>query len=169
MFLEAEELSGLERDLPLVRSALGTLPQRLYDGDLSTFARAVGMMELQAECVLHSTGPVRHTVTGMGRADLYRDADGFRLLEWNLGSPTGGIKCVDTCRALFTIPEMPAFVAKEGLVYADSYEAMLTTLRSEAGFPDATEPVVALVETPGDFAEVEPLMNDKAARHRGAT
>ncbi|MFI9172412.1 hypothetical protein [Streptomyces lincolnensis] len=164
LFLEAEELSGLERDLSLVRSALRTLPQRLFDGNLRALGRAVGMTELQTECVLRSRGPGQRTVTGMGRADLYRDADGFRLLEWNLGSPTGGIECVDTCRALLAVPEMAAFVAKEGLVYADSYEAMLTALRFETGFPDGTEPVVALVEAPGDFAEVEPLMNDKAAR-----
>src|SRR5262249_46183582 len=34
VFFEAGELSGLERDLALVRSALGTLPERLYGGDL---------------------------------------------------------------------------------------------------------------------------------------
>lgn len=49
VFLEAREHSGLERDLSLVRSALSTVPQRLYDGDLRAFARAVCMMESQAE------------------------------------------------------------------------------------------------------------------------
>lgn len=164
VFLEAQELSVLERDLALVRSALSTLPHRLYDGDLRAFARAVGMTELQAECVMRSRGPSPRAPTHMARADLCRDATGFRLLEWNLGSTIGGIECVDMCRALLAVPEMAAFLAKEGLVYADTYEAMLATLRSETAYPVGTNPVVALVETPRSFPDVQAMMYDKAAR-----
>jgi hypothetical protein len=164
VFLEAEEFSRLERDLSLVLSALSTLPHRVYDGDLRAFARAVGMTESQADCVTRSAGPSPRGLTGMARADLYKDATGFRLLEWNLGSPLGGIECVDVCRALLAVPEMAAFLAREGLGFADTREAVLETLRSETGYPAGTNPVVAVVETPGAFPGAEALMCDKAAR-----
>jgi hypothetical protein len=162
--MEAHELSGLKRDMSLVRSALSTLPQRLYDGDLRAFAQAVGMTEVQAECVLRSGGPSPRALTAMARADLYKDATGFRLLEWNIGSTIGGVECVDLCQALLAVPEMAAFLAKEGLVYTDTYEEMLATLRSETGLLVGADPVVALVETPGSFRDVKAMMDDKAAR-----
>jgi DNA-binding transcriptional ArsR family regulator len=96
--------------------------------------------------------------------DLYKDATGFRLLEWNLGSTIGGVECVDMCRTLLAVPELAAFLAKEELVYADTYEAMVATLRSETGHPVETSPVMALVETPRGFPEAEAMMRDKAAR-----
>lgn len=164
VFLEAGELTGLERDLSLVRSALSGLPRRLYDGDLKAFARAVGMTERQAGCVARSAGPSPRALTRMSRADFYKDATGFRLLEWNLGNTVGGIECVDMCRALAADPGMAGFLAREGLAYPDTYEAMLATLRSETGYPAGTDPVVAMVETPGGFPGAEALMRHKAAR-----
>jgi hypothetical protein len=164
VFLEAQELNGLERDLSLVRSALKTLPQNLYNGDLQTFARAVGMSEPQTKCVMRSIGPSPRTLTDMARADLYKAATGFQLLEWNFGSSIGGVECVEMCRALLAAPEMAAFLAEEGLVYADTYEAMLETLRSEIGYATGADPIVALVEVPEGFAGVEAKLNEKAAR-----
>jgi hypothetical protein len=164
VFLEARELGGLERDLSLVRSALGALPDRRYDGDLAAFARAVGMSGVQAGLIMRSEGPSRRALTCMARADLYRDAAGFRLLEWNLGSPVGGIECVDMCRALVGIPELAAFLAQEGLAYADTVEAMLATVRAETGYPAGTDPVVALVDAPRGFPDVKAALGHKAAR-----
>lgn len=167
VFLEAGEVSVLERDLSLVWSALDSLPERLFKGDLGSFARAVGMTGPQAECVVRSAGPSPRAVTRMARADLYRDATGFRLLEWNIGSTLGGLESVDLCQALLAVPEMAAFLTREGLAYADTYEAMVETLRSETGYPTGTGPVVALVEAPGGFAGAEAMMRDKAARLAG--
>ncbi len=163
VFLEAQEFSRLEHDLSLVRGALSTLPQRLYDGDLMAFARAVGMTESQAACVTRGGDPSPRALTHMARADLYKDATGFRLLEWNLGSTVGGVECVDVCRALLAVPEIAAFLAQEGLVYADTREAVLETLLSETGYPAGTNPVVAAVETPGGFPDAKVMMDDKAA------
>jgi hypothetical protein len=67
---------------------------------------------------------------------------------------------------LLAVPDLAAFVARDGLGYADTYEAMLATLRSETGYPAGTRPLVALVDTPGSFSEVETLMRDKATRWR---
>ena len=167
MFLEAGDVEGLERDLSLVWSALAALPQRLFDGDVSAFARAVGMAEFEIQCVMRSQGPSSRALTRMARADLYRDDTGFRLLEWNLGSPLGGIECVELCRTLLAVPEMATFVAKERLSYCDTTEAMLATLRSETGYPPGTTPVVALVGNPGSFAEMEPLLAGQATEWAG--
>ena len=164
VFLEAQELRGLERDLSLLRSALSTLPQRLYDGELMAFGRAVGMTEFQAACVKRSEGPSPRALTHMAGADIYKDATGFRLLESNLGSPVGGFECVDICEALLAIPEMADFLAKEGLVYPDTTEAMLATLRSETGYPAGTDPAVALVGMSGSFPAMEAVMSHHAAR-----
>jgi hypothetical protein len=168
VFLEAAELGALERDLSLVRSALCSLARRLYGGDLVSFARAVGMTALEAECVMRSRGPSAGAVTDMARADLYRDATGFRLLEWNLGSTAGGAECVDMCRALVAVPEVAPFLVKEGLAYVDTGEALLATLRAETGHPAGTDPVVAMVDTPGMFSKVEPVLHTIAARWRAA-
>ncbi|MET9385474.1 hypothetical protein ABZY09_31475 [Streptomyces sp. NPDC002928] len=164
VFLEAEELSSLERDLSLVHSALCSLPRRLYGGSLEDFARAVGMTEPQIACVLRGGGSRAGAVTAIARADLYKDATGFRLLEWNFGSTIGGAENVDMCRALLGVPEMASFLAKEGMGHANSDEAMSTVLRSETGYPAGTRPVVALVDTPGIFPRSEAILNALAAR-----
>jgi hypothetical protein len=167
LFFEAQVLSALERDLSLMWSALTSLPQRVYDGDLQRFARAVGMPEPQAECVVRSVGPVPRALSRMTRADLYKDAIGFRLLEWNIGSTLGGMESVDLCRSLLAIPELAVFLGREQLAYADTYDALAATIRSETGFPPGSEPVVALVEAPNAFSSAKEMMRDKAARLAG--
>lgn len=168
VFLGSEERCGLVRDLELVLSALESLPDRLFDGDLKVFAKEVGMSEFQIACVTRSRGPVPLALTGLARADLYRDNSGFRLLEWNLGSTVGGVECGDMCRTLLDVPEMAEFLAEEGLEYADTEGEHLRTIRSETGFPAGTEPVIALVETPGSFPYMETLMRRWAERWTGS-
>jgi hypothetical protein len=163
-FLEAREFSELERDLSLIWSALSTLPHRLYGGDLKAFAQAVGLTGAEAECVARGAGTSPQPLTHMGRPDIYRDATGFRLLEWNLGSTVGGVESVDLCHALGVIPEVAGFLAREGLTYRETYQAFADTLRYETGYPVGRNPVVALVESPRTFREAEEMMLDKAAR-----
>jgi hypothetical protein len=167
LFLEAAELSALERDLSLVRSALCSLPQRAYGGSLESFARAIGMTSAQVALVRRSTSPAVGAITQMARADLYRDASGFRLLEWNLGSTIGGAESVDMCRAILAVAEVAPFLSKEGVAYADTEAAMLATIRAETGYPTGTDPVVAMLDTPGMFAKTEPILRAIAARWQG--
>ncbi|MFP5023496.1 hypothetical protein [Pseudonocardia phyllosphaerae] len=165
MFLRAADRERLERDLAAIRSALGTLPDRVFGGDFRAFARAVGMTEDQIALTVRGDHGSAPRLTTFARADLYRDGSGFRLLELNLGSTVGGIDCVDMCRALLGIPDVADFVAREGLAFGETFEAVLSTLRAEAGVPRAgAGPVMALVETPSDFGDVEDLMRIRAAR-----
>jgi hypothetical protein len=166
IFLEAREVSGLTRHLSLVRSALTTLPDRLFGGDLRAFAGALGMAENHAECVVRSMGPSPGALTTMARADLYKDESGFRMLEWNFGATIGGGECVDMCRSVLAVPELAAFVADEGLEYVDTYEAILATVRDETGHPEGTTPVVAMIETPHGLRESAALVHEKASRWR---
>jgi hypothetical protein len=167
VFLEAAELSALEHDLSLVRSALCSLPQRVYGGNLESFARAIGLTSAQVELVKRSTSPAVGAITEMARADLYRDASGFRLLEWNLGSTIGGAENVDMCRAILSVAEASLFLNKEGAAYVDTEAAMLATIRAETGYPTGTDPVVAMLDTPSMFAKTEPILRAIAARWQG--
>ncbi len=67
-------------DLPL------TLPERRYGGDLRAFTAALGWPPEQIAATLRADGRPRE-LPRSARADLYRVADGFRLLELNGGSP----------------------------------------------------------------------------------
>ena len=164
MFLRATTLERLEHDLAAVRSALSTLPERLFGGDFRAFARAVGMTDTQIGLTVRDTHASASRLTTLARADLYQEESGFRLLELNLGSTVGGVDCVDMCRALLGIPDIAGFLAREGLTFGETFEAVLDTLRTETGFPSGTSPVMALVETPSDFGDVEDLMRIRAAR-----
>ena len=97
LFLGHRECEQLYADLVNLRSALVSLPNRLYGGDLAAFARAVGANELQVSAVMRTRGAA---VTMQTRADMYADQSGFRLLELNMGSALGGMDNADMSRAL---------------------------------------------------------------------
>ena len=88
VFLTAAERTGLAADLRCLHDMLVSLPERLLGGDRLAMAQAVGMTELQAGVVARAAG--NGPLTPLGRADLYRAADGFQLLEYNISSALGG-------------------------------------------------------------------------------
>jgi hypothetical protein len=163
MFLGEDEWCRLVRDLDLLREALLSLPARLFSGDLAAFARAAGMNEYQTRCIMRTSVPEPTRVTRMTRADLFRDASGFRLLEWNFGSTVGGAGNADMCRALLAShPGLRRFVDDEDLRFTDTLVEQIATIRSETGFPEGTRPVVAIAEWPGSFADMEPVLRQFA-------
>src|SRR5260370_27568034 len=101
LFIGRAERDQLYGDLENVRDALVSLPDRLYDGDLAAYARALGANEVQVRAVLRSTG---RPVTPQAPADLYTDSSGFRLLEFNIGAAIGGMDNADICRGLLAHP-----------------------------------------------------------------
>src|ERR1039458_6904664 len=62
VFIGAAERDQLHADLENLRTALVSLPDRLYGGDLAAFARAAGMTDDQADAVLRSRAGDRHSV-----------------------------------------------------------------------------------------------------------
>src|SRR6202034_84089 len=97
LFIGAAEASRTNSDLQHVKAAMASLPDLLYDGDLIAFARAAGMTEVQADA-LPRAQPKQPT--DWARADLYPDAHGLRLLEFNIGSTIGGSECGEISRAM---------------------------------------------------------------------
>lgn len=155
LFLGNDERDQLYTDLANVRSALVSLPDRLYGGDLAAFARAVGMTDVQVSAILRSRGA---QVTQQTRMDLYADETGFKLLEFNMGSAIGGIDCSDMCRALLEHPVMAEFAQTHRLGYVDTMREQVNNMFIESGFDPGSRPVVAQVDWPSSFETLEPYM-----------
>lgn len=152
LFLERLEVERIESALNVVTDVVFSLPERLFDGDLRRFAGEVGIRDDQLAMVGVDIQepPVRY-----GRADLYFDGDRFRMLEFNLGSPVGGLQVADLNQSLHNGEHMRAFVESEALEFEDpvpSLAAMLRTFAADHG----TSPVVALMDRPASYAATQP-------------
>lgn len=151
LFLAEGEADRLCQDLKVLQSALFRLPSLLFDGDLAAYARANGMEDVQVRIIERGSAGVRDALSSMGRADLYADPTGFRLMEFNLGG-TIGFDSGDTCRALLEDAEFSRFAEEEGLRYVDTLTEVVRTFRDEMGLAPDERPVVAHVEWPTHFA-----------------
>lgn len=151
--LESDTARGLEVDLSRLFALMAEVPERMFGGDLAEVGRAVGMTQVQIDSVRRTAadGPVK-----LGRADLYQEAGGFRLLEFNIGSPLGGFDNAELNRAMLRHPFLADFVAAEGLLYIDTLARIADVIKQECEHvPADSVPVVAMVDTPPHFAEME--------------
>jgi hypothetical protein len=161
LFLGHAERDQLFTDLDNMRSALISLPDRLYGGDLAAFARAVGMAEVQVSAIIRSRRP---TVTRQTRADLYVDETGFRLLEFNMGSALGGMDNADMARALLEHPVLAEFAETHGLEYVDTMRDQVHNIFVENGFEPGSSPMMAMTDWPSSYESLEPYMRHYTAR-----
>ncbi|MFF0750454.1 hypothetical protein [Streptomyces sp. NPDC004267] len=163
-FLGETERAGVVRDLHTVYALLRSLPERVFDGSVTALADAVGMDPLQSALITRSarTGSLHP----LGRADLYHDGTGFKLLEFNITSALGGFENADINRAMLAYPPLAEFVRRHGLRYRDTLACMVRTMRAEcaAHIPAGRPPVVAVVDTPENFAVVGPRLRVLAAK-----
>ncbi|MET7712494.1 hypothetical protein [Streptomyces sp. NPDC005407] len=162
VFLSAAKTEALHRDLEVLRDALFRLPGLLFDGDIAAFARANGMEDVQVRAIERASAGVPNPPTSMGRADLYQDRTGFRLMEFNMGGTIGFE--LDICRGFLEDPEFNRFAAEEGLQYVHSLTEQVRTLRAEMGLAPDARPFVAHVEWPRHFAVNEPYMSAMCQR-----
>src|SRR5262249_62350489 len=132
-FLEHAEFSVLRDGLLALHAALASLPVRLFGGDVGGFARAVGMTGAQVTAVERAGG---QAPTRLGRADLFRDETGFRVLELNLGSALGGLDNALLNRAFLTDPAVADFVSSHGLSYLDTLDVLVATPRAPFALSD---------------------------------
>ncbi|MFE5818115.1 hypothetical protein ACFQ6S_32480 [Streptomyces sp. NPDC056479] len=158
VFFSAAEIDQLTRDLETLRGALYRLPQLLFDGDIAAFASANGMEKAQIRAIERSSAAVSNSPTSMGRADLYSDGSGFRLMEFNMGS-TIGWDSGDICRGTLADPEFSRFAAEEGLQYVDTAAEQVRTIRHEMGLAPDARPVIALTEWPSNLEEMRAYMS----------
>ncbi|WMX45982.1 hypothetical protein RGF97_15580 [Streptomyces roseicoloratus] len=159
VFLDTAEVTALEADLNGTVDLLFSLPERLFDGDAHAFAAAVGLRPEQARLALRVPGqrPAR-----IGRADLYHDGTGFRLLEFNLSSALGGLQTPELNRLLLEDEGLAAFAASEGLAFPDTVGELAAVIReaaeealAETGRPEHA-PRVALMDWHAGYAKTGP-------------
>ncbi|MFH9264934.1 hypothetical protein ACH4KN_11820 [Streptomyces sp. NPDC017546] len=157
-FLGESELRTLVGDLHTVYGLLRSLPERRFGGSTTALAAAVGLDPSASALITRSarTG----SLLPLGRADLYHDGAGFRLLEFNITSALGGFENADINRAMLAYPPLEAFVRRHGLRYEDTLGHMVRTMYAEcaANIPTDRAPVVAVVDTVENFAVVGPRL-----------
>ncbi|MEU9507981.1 hypothetical protein AB0D32_17085 [Micromonospora sp. NPDC048170] len=153
-FLSETESRTVARDLRTVYDLLRALPERVFDGDLTALARAVGMDPRQTALI--TRGARTGSLVPLGRADLYHDGAGFRLLEFNVTSALGGFECADINRAMLAYPPLREFVRRHRLRYRDTLGCIVRTMYAEcaATIPTDRPPVVAVVDTTENFSVV---------------
>lgn len=159
--LTADEHAALAHDTTRLFALLHELPDRMFDGDLARYARAVGLGAAEHEQVA-ATAHLR--CTPMGRADFYRDAHGLRLLEFNVGNRMGGWDVGRLMDRALTDPVLAAFARRHDLVHDDPSGALLAELRSAAGH---TSPVVGVLGAPAQMRPGEPYFPTVVAWMRG--
>jgi len=144
LFIGYSECRQLYADVENVRTAMHSLPDRLYGGDFAAFARAVGAYGAVASVLTGQDKPPSR----LARADLFATKTGFQLLELNQGSAVGGSDNVDMCRALLRNPVLAEFASAHGLGYVDTVRAQVDTLFAETGLEPGSYPRVALTRWP---------------------
>ncbi|MGW1073103.1 hypothetical protein [Streptomyces sp. NPDC002537] len=158
VFLEAAEVRGLEADLNGIMDLLFSLPDRLFDGDPHAFAAAVGLRPEQARLALRP--PVREPAR-IGRADLYHDGTGFRLLEFNLSSALGGPEIPELNRLMRADRALADFADAEGLVFPDTMAALAEAIAAAAA--GSGTPTVAVMDWSPGYHKTAPALRAFAA------
>jgi hypothetical protein len=161
LFLGQDERDQLEKDLINLRSALVSLPDRLYGGDQAEFARAVGMTEAQISAIQRTRGT---TVTSLSRSDMYVDETGFRLLELNMGSALGGMDNADMAASLLEHPMLAEFAEEHRLEYIDTMREEVKTILTETGFEPGESPTMVMTDWPSSYDFLEPYLCEYAVR-----
>ncbi len=164
IFVGYQEASSLHADVETVRSVLVSLPDRLYEGDFTAFAGDAGAEGYEITALAASRS---NPVSPQARADLYQDASGFRLMEFNMGSALGGMENADLCRAMLRHPLLAGFAAAHRLGYVDTMREQVTNLRTAAGLAAGSAPVIAVTDWPSSYdRRLGPYMHNLARRWR---
>lgn len=164
LFLGEAEADQVNGDLQHIRAAMASLPDLLYDGDLAAFARAAGLTDIQASAALRTRA---EQVTEWVRADMYPDASGLRLLEFNMGSGVAGSDAGEICRAMLRYPLLREFAREHRLSYVDTMQEQIRLIFSESGFKPDSYPMIALVDWPDHFEVIGAFLHKVARRWRG--
>lgn len=150
MFCAEDGIRSAADDLARLFGLLTSLPDRLFGGDVRAFCGALGMDEHRSGIMTRFTGdPVLY-----GRADMYQDASGFRLMEFNVGSELGGVDVSELNRPLLGTGAFGAFAADHGLAHVDTPAAIARQFVRATGRDD---PVVATLEGVGGIAPYEAM------------
>ena len=164
VFIGYEERDRLQADVEALRSVLASLPDRLFGGDIAP--RSPGPRRDRLPGVRHGPqpGPAGHPA---GRADMYADESGFKLLEFNIGSALGGMENADMARPLLEHPVLARFAAAHGLDFPDTTREQVNDTFVETGFAPGSFPMVAVTDWPSSYhGKLGPYMGILAERWR---
>jgi hypothetical protein len=159
VYLDRDEVAQLTADLDQLTAALGSLPKRLFGGDMEAFARAVGFAESQVQVVLrgNSPGPTR-----ICRADIYHDGTNFKLMEFNQGSPLGGLDVGFGNKGQVQHPAFAEYLESAGLTWIDPIAEIAESVFIECNVPRDRRPRVAAVDLPDAIAQIGPQLQASA-------
>jgi hypothetical protein len=164
LFIGEAEASRTNSDLQHVKAAMTSLPDLLYDGDLIAFARAAGLTEIQADTLLRAQPK---QLTDWARADLYPDANGLRLMEFNMGSTIGGSECGEICRAMLRYPPLREFARAHQLDYVNTMQDQIRLTFEETGSERGDHPRIALVDTLAHYNTIGAYLHQVSRYWRG--
>jgi len=141
--LDAAEVRQLDHDLPALLRILQSIPERLFDGDEAAFAQAIGWTAPGvAEALRLLSGPA----VALGRADLVRSPEGFKVVEFNTSSSLGAFEFGELSRSMLSDPAFADFAREAGLDYHNSIRMMAETLVETTGLDFSDHPTIALLD-----------------------
>jgi hypothetical protein len=150
-------------DVQNVRDAVTSLPDRLFGGNFAEFASAAGAYGAVAAALTVQSKPP----TLLGRADLYAEESGFKLLELNLGSAVGGTGHAEMGRRLLRHPVLAEFARSHGLGCGSPRRNIAETMLAETGLEPGSSAVVALAGWPTGYEQIfEDYLKEMAAEWR---
>lgn len=157
VLLDEAMVRDLEKDLDEFVSLMYSLPQRLYDGELRAMMRDLGVPERQLAAMTALSGD--RTPVRLGRADLYREQSGFKLLEYNASCSLGGWDIEKLTLAYLRDPGFAEFAEREGLVCPPTLRLIMDTMLQEVGPLDtADRPMIALADWPHTLKNIRPVL-----------
>jgi hypothetical protein len=163
LFLGHAESTQLNADLQHLRTALVSLPARMYGGDLAAFGQAMGLTDDQVSTVRRGQSG---STTQLARADMYPTAAGLRLMEFNMGSGVSGAENSEFCRAMLRHPVLREFARQHRLHYVDTTVEEIGLIFDETGFKRGSYPMVAVVDWPGHYVKVDTFLHRITQRWR---
>jgi hypothetical protein len=175
VFLPADAVRTIGDDLERLCGLLSDLPRRLFGGDMRALGEAVGLDDVQLQAITTSAPPL----PSLGRADMHRTAEGFKLLEYNTGSPLGGFDIAELCRAMLAVDVLADFVEGHRLAFADTLSSIVRLMLATARDRDMpSRPFVAIADWPSSYPTmarrldymsrlVAPMGIDAAGCHAG--
>jgi hypothetical protein len=164
LFIGAAEADQVNSDLQHVKTAMASLPDLRYDGDLIAFAKAAGLTDVQADALLRVQPK---ELTDWARADLYPDAHGLRLMEFNIGSTIGGSECGEISRAMLRYPPLREFARTHQLGYVNTMQEQISRTFEETGLTRDDHPRIALVDTLAHYNAIGPYLHQVSRYWRG--
>jgi hypothetical protein len=159
VFMDGAVVRTLGEDVGRLHTALTSLPERLFGGDVAAFNAAVGVTGAQEKAIARSASA---RPTKLCRVDFFQDADGFRVLEVNMGSALGGLDNNLLNEALLTHPVIAGFNSSHGLSYVDTLGAVVDTLRVECHIAPGENAFVVAVDWPESWGVWGPQLHYSA-------